>query len=71
MEHTILGLIKKRGEIAGQHKAAVAAAEAIKAGLVPYCPHRTGQNAAQPFQCPLRGSCSAATQGSVNVGEGP
>ena len=33
MEHTIFGLIKKRGEIAGQHKAAVQAQEAIKADL--------------------------------------
>ncbi|MGH1457875.1 MAG: hypothetical protein ACRBBT_03135 [Paracoccaceae bacterium] len=33
MEHTIFGLIKKRGEIAGQHKAAQNAADAIKADL--------------------------------------
>jgi hypothetical protein len=33
MEHTIFGLIKKRGEIAGQHKAAVVAVECIKADL--------------------------------------
>ncbi|MFD1157015.1 hypothetical protein [Roseovarius aestuarii] len=33
MEHTIFGLIKKRGEIAGQHKAAVKAADALKADL--------------------------------------
>ena len=33
MEHTIFGLIKKRGEIAGQHKVAIKAADAIKADL--------------------------------------
>lgn len=33
MEHTIFGLIKKRGEIAGQHKAAVGAADALNADL--------------------------------------
>ncbi len=33
MEHTIFGLIKKRGEIAGQHRAAVKAADALKADL--------------------------------------
>lgn len=33
MEHTIFGLIKKRGEIAGQHKAAQKAADALKADL--------------------------------------
>ena len=33
MEHTIFGLIKKRGEIAGQHKVAVKAADALKADL--------------------------------------
>jgi hypothetical protein len=33
MEHTIFGLIKKRSEIAGQHKAAVKSADAIKADL--------------------------------------
>ena len=33
MEHTIFGLIKKRGEIAGQHKIAQKAADAIKADL--------------------------------------
>jgi len=33
MEHTIFGLIKTRGEIAGQHKAAVQAADALKADL--------------------------------------
>lgn len=33
MEHTIFGLIKKRGEIADQHKAAVKAQEALKADL--------------------------------------
>lgn len=33
MEHTIHGLIKKRGEIAGQHKAAVGAADALKGDL--------------------------------------
>ena len=33
MEHTIHGLVKKRGEIAGQHKVAVQAQEAIKADL--------------------------------------
>jgi len=33
MQNTIHGLIKKRGEIAGQHKAAVAAADNIKADL--------------------------------------
>ena len=33
MEHTIFGLVKKRGEIAGQHKVAVKAADALKADL--------------------------------------
>jgi|GEM_PF-1454128 len=33
MEHTIFGLIKKRGEIAGQHKVAVKSADALKADL--------------------------------------
>ncbi|MBB05873.1 MAG: hypothetical protein CML03_10195 [Pseudooceanicola sp.] len=33
MEHTIFGLVKKRCEIAGQYKAAVKAAEALKADL--------------------------------------
>ena len=33
MEHTIHGLIKKRGDIAGQHKVAVKAADALKADL--------------------------------------
>jgi len=33
MEHTIFGLIKKRGEIAGQHKVAMKAADALKADL--------------------------------------
>lgn len=33
MEHTIFGLIKKRGEIAGQHKAAIQVADGIKADL--------------------------------------
>jgi len=33
MEHTLSGLIKKRGEIAGQHKAAMKAADALKADL--------------------------------------
>jgi len=33
MEHTIHGLIKKRGEIAGQHKVAMKAADALKADL--------------------------------------
>ncbi len=33
MEHTIHGLIKKRGEIAGQHKVALRAADALKADL--------------------------------------
>ena len=33
MQNTILGLIKKRGEIAGQHKAAMKAADALKADL--------------------------------------
>ena len=33
MEHTIFGLIKKRGEIAGQHKIAQKAADSIKADL--------------------------------------
>ena len=31
VEHTMFGLIKKRGEIAGQHKAAVMAADDLKA----------------------------------------
>lgn len=30
MEHTIFGLIKKRGEIAGQYKAALKTADSIK-----------------------------------------
>jgi hypothetical protein len=33
MEHTIFGLIKKRGEIAGQHKVAMKAADGLKADL--------------------------------------
>jgi len=33
MEHTIFGLFKKRGEIAGQHKVALKAADALKADL--------------------------------------
>ena len=33
MEHTIHGLIKKRGEIAGQHKVALQAADALKGDL--------------------------------------
>lgn len=33
MEHTIFGLIKKRGEIAGQHKVAQKAADTLKADL--------------------------------------
>ncbi|WP_300012529.1 hypothetical protein [uncultured Roseobacter sp.] len=33
MEHTIFGLIKKRGEIAGQHKVAQKAADALKTDL--------------------------------------
>ncbi|MEO9685566.1 MAG: hypothetical protein ABJF86_16870 [Tateyamaria sp.] len=33
MEHTIFGLIKKRGEIAGQHKVALKAADDLKADL--------------------------------------
>ena len=33
MEHTIFGLIKKRGEIAGQRKVAQKAADALKADL--------------------------------------
>jgi len=33
MEHTIFGLIKKRGEIAGQHKVAMKAADNLKADL--------------------------------------
>ena len=33
MEHTLSGLIKKRGEIAGQHKVAPKAADALKADL--------------------------------------
>jgi len=33
MQNTIHGLIKKRGEIAGQHKVAIKAADAIKADL--------------------------------------
>lgn len=31
MDHTIFGLIKKRGEIAGQHKVAMRAADVLKA----------------------------------------
>ena len=33
MEHTLSGLIKKRGEIAGQHKVAQKAADTLKADL--------------------------------------
>ena len=33
MEHSIHGLIKKRGEIAGQHKVAMKAAAELKADL--------------------------------------
>ncbi len=33
MEHTIFGLVKKRGELAGQHKVAQKAADAFKADL--------------------------------------
>ena len=33
MQNTIHGLIKKRGEIAGKHKAAMVAADALKADL--------------------------------------
>ncbi|MEP1535046.1 MAG: hypothetical protein ABJQ34_19210 [Paracoccaceae bacterium] len=33
MEHTIHGLIKKRGEIAGQYKVALKAADDLKADL--------------------------------------
>ncbi|MDB9804421.1 hypothetical protein OAC22_00805 [bacterium] len=33
MEHTIFGLIKERGEIAGQHKGAMKAADTLKADL--------------------------------------
>ena len=33
MEHTIFGLIKKRSEIAGQHKVAMKAADTLKADL--------------------------------------
>ncbi len=33
MDHTIFGLIKKRGEIAGQYKVAQKASDAIKADL--------------------------------------
>ncbi len=33
MEHTIFGLVKKRGEVAGQHKVAVKAADDLKADL--------------------------------------
>ena len=33
MEHTIFGLIKKRGELAGQHKVALRAADALKADV--------------------------------------
>ena len=33
MEHTIFGLIKKRSEIAGQHKVALKAADALKHDL--------------------------------------
>jgi len=33
MEHTIFGLVKRRGEIAGQHKVAMQAADALKADL--------------------------------------
>ena len=33
MQNTILGLIKKRGEIAGQHNVALKAADALKHDL--------------------------------------
>ena len=33
MEHTIFGLIKKRGELAGQHKVAVQAVDTLKADV--------------------------------------
>lgn len=33
MDHTIFGLIKKRGEISGQHKVALKAADALKGDL--------------------------------------
>lgn len=33
MEHTIFGLVKKRAEIAGQHKVAMKAADKLKADL--------------------------------------
>jgi hypothetical protein len=33
MEHTIFGLIKKRGELAGQHKVAMQAADALERDL--------------------------------------
>jgi hypothetical protein len=33
MEHTIFGLVKKRSEIAGQHKVAMKAADSLKADL--------------------------------------
>jgi hypothetical protein len=33
MDHTIFGLIKKRGEIAGQHRVAMKSADALKADL--------------------------------------
>ena len=33
MEHTIFGLVKKRGEIAQRHKVAMQAADALKADL--------------------------------------
>ena len=40
---------------------------AMEGRFVPHCRHRTGHNAAQLFQCSLRGSWGAATQGCVNV----
>ncbi|MEP2757670.1 MAG: hypothetical protein ABJP66_01160 [Hyphomicrobiales bacterium] len=33
MEHTIFGLIKKRGKLADQHKVAMQAADALKADV--------------------------------------
>jgi hypothetical protein len=33
MEHTIFGLIKRRGEIAGQHKFAMKAADVLKVDM--------------------------------------
>jgi hypothetical protein len=35
MEHTIFGLIKRRGEIAGQHMVTVKVADVLKAILPP------------------------------------